>query len=406
MTASHHEVKKFSKLLAESLHSSSKPALLLGGGAAGLPADQLDFLSSLNIPICVTWSAASLAGRISNYVGVVGQFGRPVANRAFQESDFALVLGSRLPTTVTGQNRQLLQNKIFQVDLDSSELEFSLSRLGAIVLESPVSRFIAGLSAILGNQAKVRPNSALAWLGGLRREFEMERVNLTLNPLSRVTDGSEYFISHRAVAGLLANAHRSDYLVVDGGGTALYSGFQAAPLEKFAGVVSLNAISSMGTAPGQMVGVLNATRSGRVVGIIGDGSYAMALNALPRIAGDPRAVLIVISNKGYLAIRHTQERFLGSRFTGSWYSGPDELPSIRATSRALGMHYVPYRGIGTLVDYLVPASQSGPDAATVIEVQSDPEQPAFWSVSTETTENGRPFARPLSTMIHLGGRND
>lgn len=388
------------------MHSSSKPALLLGGGAAGLPAEQLDFLSSLDIPICVTWSAASLASRISNYVGVIGQFGRPVANRAFQESDFALVLGSRLPTTVTGQNRQLLQNRIFQVDLDPSELEISVSRLGSTVVESPVSPVIAGLSAILSDQANARPNPALAWLGGLRNEFELERLTLTHNPVSRVIDGSEYFISHRAIAGLLEDARSTDYLVIDGGGTALYSGFQAAPLEKFAGVVSLNAISSMGTAPGQMGGVLNATRSGRVVGIIGDGSYAMALNALARIAGDPRAVLIVISNKGYLAIRHTQERFLGSRFTGTWYSGPDELPSISATARALGMNYVSYRGTGVVSDYLIPGSLSGSDSATVIEVQADPDQPPFWSVSTETAENGRPVARPLSTMNLLGARND
>lgn len=388
------------------MHSSSKPALLLGGGAAGLPAEQLDFLSSLDIPICVTWSAASLASRISNYVGVVGQFGRPVANRAFQESDFALVLGSRLPTTVTGQNRQLLQNRIFQVDVDPSELEISVSRLGAAVVDSPVSRVVSTLKAILGDQANARPLPSLAWLGGLRNEFKLERNTLTRNPVSRVVDGSEYFISHRAVAGLLADARSTDYLVIDGGGTALYSGFQGAPLEQFAGVVSLNAISSMGTAPGQMGGVLNATASGRVIGIIGDGSYAMALNALPRIARDPRAILVVIANKGYLAIRHTQERFLGSRFTGTWYSDPDELPSISATARALGMNYVSYTGTGVISDYLILGSQSSPDAATVIEVQADPNQPPFWSVSADTAEDGRPIARPLSVMNLLGARND
>ena len=392
--------------LIAQIESSERPFVLLGRGAAGLGKPDLDFLSALGIPIGVTWSGASLASRVRNYVGVVGQFGRPTANRAFHLSDVALVLGSRLPTTVTGHNRDMLRGKIFHVDLDSAELDIAQVRLQTSGVAATVRQVIDGLRGVAGHPFMTQAINYIPWLGALQDEFLAEQVALRDSLLIPSSDGCASIVSHAAIANLFMGVRCNDHLVIDGGGTALYSAFQAAPLDKFRNVVSLNAISSMGTAPGQMSGVLNSTTDGRVIGVIGDGSFAMALNALPRIALNPRAVLVVLSNQGYLAIRHTQERFLGSRFDGTWHSDDEDLPSVEKIARALGMNYVRHSTDCNGIEETLASLDHAPEAASVIEIETDPAQPPFWSVSTKLSLGGKLIPNPLSVMTFMGRQDD
>jgi acetolactate synthase-1/2/3 large subunit len=156
-----------------------------------------------------------------------------------------------------------------------------------------------------------------------------------------------------------------------------------------------------------MIGALEAQPKDRVIGIIGDGSFVMALNALPSISSSSNAFLIVITNGGYLAIRHTQERFLGSRFDGTWNPGKNDLPSVRRISESLGFRYFEYsmESSPPVEEMLNP--RFTPNAATVIEVCTDPSQEPFWSVNSEIDhQTGRPFPLPLSRMTNGFGAID
>lgn len=384
--------------VASRVLASQRPLILLGGGARGLiqNADSVAYLESLALPVALTWSGAPFASALTHYVGIVGQFGRPTANLAFHEADLVLAIGTRLPTTVTGQNRSLLMNKIIHVDIDTAELLLTRERLGATTFAMDASRFLGNLQVALEPVDKKMEGLHGLWVRHLEGLLASEnKVLIEAGVRSR----SPFLNSHGAVATLLAEATELDTLVIDGGGTALYSGFQGAPLNRFGNVVSLNAISSMGTAPGQMIGVLEAQSQGRVIGIIGDGSFVMALNALPSISDKPNAFLIVISNGGYLAIRHTQERFLGSRFDGTWNPEQSSLPSVREISKSLGFRYFEFvQDSPTSVQEMLDLGFAG-NAATVIEVMADPAQPPFWSVSSEVDEqSGRAVPLPLSTM--------
>ena len=386
------------EFVAERIHESNSPVLLLGGGARQLTQHELDYLASLGIPICLTWSGAALASKILNYVGIVGQFGRPVANRTLHGSDFVLALGCRLPITVTGQNIEKLKNKIVLCDIDSSELMLSKKRLSTKNLKIDVSSFVKRLSEITPKLTGLNLDN---WLKSAAHNFELEN-NFLISGIRETLTESNSINSHFAFANLTKDIQPKDYLVIDGGGTALYTGYQAAPFERFAGVAALNAISSMGTAPAQMSGVLNAKPDSLVIGVIGDGSYVMALNALPNIASNKNAVLIIISNRGYLAIRHTQQRFLDSRFDGTWLTPENSLPSIENITIALGMNYVRYRPPYSSVHEILSDLNGRKDKATVIEVETDPAQPPFWGVKSYLDEKGRLTSLPLFEMSHMG----
>lgn len=389
------------KEIANYLIQAKRPLFLMGGGIRKLEdLSILDWINSSGVPVAVTWSGTNLCGKLKNYCGVVGQFGRPAANSALHESDFAIALGSRLPNTVTGGNKSLLMNKIVHVDVDPQELKLSRDSMGSQSFLCDTEVFLSDLSQELDASDLASLDLWRAW-----RNLLTDRQKSDMAALQGAQDKAPagFSNSHSAVSAFLGDAKTDDILVIDGGGTALYSGFQAAPMDKFLRVVSLNAISSMGTAPGQMVGSLKASSSGRVIGLIGDGSFVMALNALPSISSEPRALLIVISNGGYLAIRHTQERFLGHRFLGTWARDSEKLPSVRELAGSLGFNYVQYSqsetpGIQSVMDRFKETSK-----ATILEIFTDVNQPPLWSASARLdTQTRRLSPLPLSSMDYLG----
>jgi len=387
--------------IAHHLINAKRPLLLMGGGIRQLEDTSiLNWINSSGIPVAVTWSGANLCSKLKNYFGVVGQFGRPTANHALHESDFAIVLGSRLPNTVTGGNKSLLMNKIVHVDVDPQELKLSRESMGSESILCDAEVFLRDLAEVLESRDLSSSDRLRAW-----RKVLTDRLISEMGEIQGAQDEASAGLvnSHSAVSAFLRDAKAQDILVIDGGGTALYSGFQAAPLGKFHKIVSLNAISSMGTAPGQMLGALKASSIGRVIGLIGDGSFVMALNALPSIASEPRALLIVISNGGYLAIRHTQERFLGRRFLGTWTNASEKLPSVRELARSVGFNYVQYSrsetpGIQSVMDRFEQSSK-----ATILEIFTDVNQPPLWSVSSKLDAQTRKLSPgPLSRMDYLG----
>lgn len=384
--------------VSERASRAKRPFMLFGGGVRNLEPNSplLGFPAEWAIPTGVTWSGAIEARKLPNFAGVVGQFGRPAANEAFHLADFVICVGSRLSTTVTGQATEELKGKIVHLDVDEEELLASKRKLNTLPIQIDLRgddlQILGGISF---------PQLDMDWLGSVLQSFSDETNQLAGN-FSKVRNG--FMNSHLAVGFLLSfEGSNESHLVIDGGGTALYSGFQAAPLEKFKSVVSLNAISSMGSAPGQIIGVANATDTGKIFGVIGDGSLFMALNALPEIARNPRVVLIVLSNNGYLAIRHTQQRFLGGRFFGTWSDEADSLPEIEPIVKSMGFSYHRVMNPGDLEVAKDKMLGGNRETALVIEVFCDPNQPPFWSVSSQIDpDTGRANPLPLSQMAFGG----
>ncbi len=67
----------------------------------------------------------------------------------------------------------------------------------------------------------------------------------------------------------------------------------------------------MGTGLAETIGVSKSKNFSKLICIIGDGSFLMNIQDLQTIVQDKiNAIIVLVNNNGYLAIRNTQKEFL------------------------------------------------------------------------------------------------
>ena len=129
---------------------------------------------------------------------------------------------------------------------------------------------------------------------------------------------------------------------MDGGGTALYTGFQSTIIKsKHQRIICSSGMSSMGSGLAETIGVYFSQEFEALYCIIGDGSFFMNIQDLHTIVQyDIPVIITVINNNGYLAIRHTQAEFQENRFHGTHPNWGLTMPSIEKISNGFGVKYI------------------------------------------------------------------
>lgn len=223
------------------------------------------------LPVVTTWLAADLLPTDHpNNIGIIGPCGQPGANRALHEADEILVWGASM----------------------------SIAQLGA---HHPKGKRVTSLPSVH------------QW------EWEEQWAKREDVPLI----GS--YAYNNAMTRLLPEG---TCMVVDGGGTALYTGFQSSYIKEGSRLLCSSSMSAMGSGLGEAIGACLANGRKLTTCLIGDGSLMLNVQELQTISTLKLPIKIfVISNGGYLAIRQTQKAFQDGRYYGV---GGDDLqfPSL------------------------------------------------------------------------------
>ena len=117
---------------------------------------------------------------------------------------------------------------------------------------------------------------------------------------------------------------------IDGGGTALYAGFQSSIIYSRDRVICSSAISSMGTGLAETIGISKSKKFKKIICIIGDGSFLMNIQDLQSIKQDSiNAVIFLINNNGYLAIDTLKKEFLKAKYYGTHPNWKLKMPNSK-----------------------------------------------------------------------------
>ena len=383
--------------LAVELAQAARPLVLAGHGIhlSNSEVALRELCERHAIPLVSTWAGSDLlATSHALNGGVIGLSGQRGANQLVFQCDLLVVLGANLTQTQVGSAKLPYAPQARKVVITHDRAQLAASTVAIdlhIAADLPASLQIL-VAALEHHRSPARP----AWHAAVaeaRRRNRRGAVDLD----TRALLPSGLLSSNIAVALISSALQHSHHLVVDGGGTALYAGFQSATRGVGKRLICSSGISAMGTGLAETVGVSLAAHRAPILTIIGDGSMMLNLHDLASIRqhGIP-AVIVIINNAGYLAIRHTQRDYFGGRHSGTDERSGLHIPPFAKIVEGFGL---PYRSIDNYDDLAAAAQELAlRPAPLVLDVHVDPAQDTLFRQAVTFAANGTSSPSDLSEM--------
>ncbi len=383
--------KKNKKLNTKSffkfLNNSEKPLLVLGFGlksSQGALKYLKSFLLKNRLPFVTTWNACDLFPTGDNLnLGIIGMSGQRGANKAVFQSDLLICLGTHLsiPHTTTLFDNYAPKSKKIIVNIDKNQLD-NLNVKFDLKINSDLCLFLKKVNKLI-KKTKNYQWKNLKQIKNLNWYQPINKKN-HINPNTAIREITKSIKSTKAI-------------VIDGGGTALYSGFQSSVINKGDKVICSSSISSMGSGLAETIGTSKNKKIKKLVCVIGDGSFLMNIQDLQTIVQDKiNVVIILVNNNGYLAIRHTQKEFLKKKYYGTHPKWRLTMPNFKKVSKSFGLNYFKIKTDSNLKHNMKKIiSQKGP---VVCELIVDENQDSLFKQGYKENKDGTFSPQPLSEM--------
>jgi acetolactate synthase I/II/III large subunit len=385
------QVEVAAKLLAE----ARRPVLVVGNGVRlSVASENLRTLAQmLRIPVISSWTAADMVADLPNHIGHCGIFGDRAANFAVQNADLVLAVGCRLSVPQIGYNARTFARgaKLVVVDIDAAELaKPSIAGRLDMAIQADAGSFLAALDA------KNPPAASIDWLTLCLSWRKLYPVVL---PEYAEQEGVNSFHFIETLCRLLPE----DAVVVTDMGTAFTCTFQTAKMRHGQRWSTASGHAPMGYGLPGAVGAAFATGR-RVFAIVGDGGLQMNIQELATIAHYRLPITIfVLSNDGYLTIRHMQANHFG-RMVGSDAKTDFALPELICIADAYGLEYRAIVHPDNLAERLAPTMADA--APSICEIFMPRDQPLVPRVSSIKRPDGQIASRPLEDMYPFLPRDE
>jgi len=291
------------------LCQAKRPVILVGGGLRRSNAcDELyNLVKKTGIPV-----VSSLMGLDAfphnhpAYSGMIGSYGHRYANLAVANSDFLLILGSRLDTRQTGTKPKTFARAatIVRVDVDTEELNaFNGSHLN---IRMDVKEFLKSLNKCLEHKDFKAPQGWMDVLDSYKIKFpafdpEVKMINSPNKLISRLSD----LVQDDAIIAL------------DVGQNQIWAA-QSFKMKKGQRILISGGMGSMGFALPAAIGASFANPNKQAVVIVGDGGLQVNIQELQTIVRNNLQIkIIVFNNRSLGMVRQFQEIYFNGRREGT-----------------------------------------------------------------------------------------
>lgn len=306
------------KACFDDLLKAERPLILVGGGihsAQALPLFRV-LADKLNIPVVNSLMAVdALPYHHPLRVGLIGSYGNRWANLAIGESDFMLVLGSRLDVRQTGADTVGFKSErtIYHVDCEPGEINNRVVDCHAII--SDLKPFLTLANALAEDFTFPECTDWVNRIESLRASWpdteELKDVpginpNIFMHALSSVCEQTTAYVvdvgQHQMWAAQSLTLHANQHFLTSGG------------------------MGAMGFALPAAIGATLGCERQPVVMIAGDGSFQLNIQELQTVARNRLPIkMVVINNQCHGMVRQFQESYFDKRYQSTlWgYSAPD-----------------------------------------------------------------------------------
>ncbi len=300
---------------ADLISQSTRPVIVAGGGVMTSRAwnELTAFAESTGIPVATSINGkGAIAETSACSIGVVGNNGaRSYANAWVADADLIFYIGTRTDSTTTvGWTLPPKANPPITIHLDISAKEIGNNYATGAILLGDAGATLVDLLAAMDDPAQLRARNA----DRLAR-LSLERDAYFAQVASLAESDSQPIKPQRLVATLRSLLGDDDVIVADPGTPTPYLAAQYVVNRPGRTTAIPRAHGALGYAIPGVVGAHYAGTGGRVVGMLGDGSYGMSVGELETISRlDLPVVIIQCDNGTYGWIKELQHLYHDRRY--------------------------------------------------------------------------------------------
>lgn len=283
------------KKVEDKLAKAKKPVICVGGGVllSGAEEEIRKFSKKHNLPVVSTMMGIGVMPTNDPlYFGMVGNNGKPYANRAMNESDLIIMAGARVADRAISQPDLIMENTtLIHIDVDPAEIGKNAKASIPIVgdVKTIFDDFLS-LDFECGHDDWVK---------------SLEEYRNTMVPKR---NPNENFVDPAKFITLLSNKMEDDGIyVADVGQNQIWScGYHIVKKGKF---LTSGGMGTMGYSIPAAMGAKIAKKDKQVIAVCGDGSFQMSMMELATMKQHDVNVKVIVFKNNYLGMVRQYQHF-------------------------------------------------------------------------------------------------
>ena len=305
------------KKVIRELEKAKKPIICAGGGVLLSEAQEelRTFAEQHGIPVVSTMMGIGIMPTEHPlYFGMVGNNGKPYANRAMNESDLLIMVGARVADRAVSQPDLITKDKVLvHIDVDPAEIGKNAG---------PTIPLVGDAKHIFQDFAKEEFScNCRAWVKTL------EGYRSTMKP---VRNPNPAYVDPAVFITKLSESMKEDAVyVADVGQNQIWScGYAKVKKGKF---LTSGGMGTMGYSIPAAMGAKVACPDKQVVAVCGDGSFQMSMMELATMRQHNISVKIIVLKNNYLGmVREYQHYTYKDHYSVVDLSGSPDLEKLSA----------------------------------------------------------------------------
>ena len=312
------------KRVLKELSKAKKPIICAGGGVhlSEAESELQAFAEKYNIPVVSTMMGIGvMPTKHPLYFGMVGNNGKPYANKAMNESDLLIMVGARVADRAVSQPGLITQNKIL-VHMDVDPAEIGKNAVSTIPLVGDAKHIFQDM---MNEDMECDHSEWLTLLNEYKVTLEVKR-----NPNPDYVDPAAF------ITKLSEKMEDNAVYVADVGQNQIWScGYHIVKQGKF---FTSGGMGTMGYSIPAAMGAKLADKSRQVIAVCGDGSFQMSMMELATMKQFDIPVKIIVLRNNYLGmVREYQHYTYKDNYSVVDLSGSPRLDKM---AEAYDMKYI------------------------------------------------------------------
>ena len=390
-------------LVIKNLKNSKRPLIVFGHGTylSGAKEYARKFINNFKLPCQSTWNSIDLIPNNNKfYFGRANSYGPRYPNFIIQNADYILSIGARLGVQHTGYNvKAFARNAVLHmIDLDINEAKKPKLKVDKFI-KSDAKKFIEKLNNQLKkHKFKEDFSSWIEYCNTIKRKFPVA-------PSIENIKNQKYVDPYYFVDKLSDELREDELVPLGASGSCFTVSGQTFKSKKNQRVFTAKGMASMGFGLPSTIGSSLSKNNKRSITIIGDGGFQLNIQELQTIITNKLKVKIfVFQNKGYHAIRVTQDTYFQKNYVGSSEINGVEIPNIKKVANAYGLKYSHIANNKELSNKLKKILNN--DIAEIIEVKIDPKKHLYPKLTSQIGSDGKMSTSPLEDLYPFISRDE